>query len=204
MKFYRLSQSRQAGLTLIEMVLALSIIILIIGATVGSIGQQSRHAEMLQAKMQIVQAGVLRLQTDMPCGVTKLSALLRREDAATGLCGDANNLNNWHGPYIDATSMFVNNGNLDLTPLIPGASMSVSQEIVGTEIYTLLKINNITDEVRSAVVARCGDDCLPYKNLTNDEATVGVMVSKIKLKALPNQSYEVAPLPNVCQPGNVC
>jgi prepilin-type N-terminal cleavage/methylation domain-containing protein len=204
MKSIRISHFRQAGLTLIEMVIALSIVVLIVTATVGTLDQQARKAEMLQAKLQIVQAGVLRLQADIPCGVTRLSALIRREDAGTGLCGETNNLERWHGPYIDSTSMFVNQGNLDVTPIIPGASISIVQEVIGAEVYTLLRINDITDEVRSAMIQRCGDDCIPFKNITNDQLTVGLMVSKTKLQALPDQSYDVAPLTNVCQQGATC
>ena len=204
MKSIRFSHTRQIGLTLIEMVIALSLVILVIAATVGTMNQQSRTAEMMQAKLQLVQAGVLRLQTDMPCGVTKLSALVLREDAASGLCGDINNLEKWRGPYIDSTSMFVSGGKLDLGPIIPGASMSISQETVGAEISTLLKVNDITSEIRSAMIARCGDDCLPLKSLTNDGDTIGLLISKTKLRALPDQNYDVAPLANVCRPGNGC
>lgn len=204
MKCFSFPHARQRGLTLLEMVIALSLVVLIITATVSTLGQDSQKAEMLQAKLQLVQAGALRLQTDMPCGVTKLSALIRREDAVDGLCGDTNSLDRWHGPYIDSSSMFVTDGNLDLTPIIPGASMSITQETIGTEIFTVLKINDITDDVRSSMIARCGDDCIPYKAIKNDETTVGLMVSKVKLQALPNQNYEVAPLSNVCRPGNGC
>lgn len=203
MKYSHRLYARQAGLTLIEMVIALSVVVLIISATVIGLDQTARHAEMVQAKLQLVQAASLRLQTDLPCG-GKLSALLRREDALAGLCGDANNLDNWHGPYLDSTSMFVNNGDLDLTPIVPGASMSIAQQMIGSDVYTILKVDNLTDDVRSALVARCGDDCLPYKNLTNDSDTVGVMVSKTKLQALPDSTYEVTPLPFVCGPGMAC
>ena len=204
MKYSSLSHARQAGLTLIEMVIALALVVLIITATVSTLGQDSQKAELLQAKLQLVQAGTLRLQTDMPCGVSKLSALIRREDAVDGLCGETNSLDKWHGPYIDSTSMFVSGGGLDLTPIIPGASMSITQDVVGTEIFTILKIEGITDEIRSAMIARCGDDCVPYKAITNDEQTVGLMVSRAKLQVLTNQNYEVGPLTNVCRPGNGC
>ena len=204
MKRYRLSYAKQAGLTLLEMSIAMGLIVIIIAAMVLGSDQDQRKAELLQARLQMVQAGVLRFQMDLPCGASKLSALLLREDAAAGLCGDANNLDNWHGPYIDAGSMYVNNGELDLTPIVAGASMSVAQETVGTDVYTLIKVNGLTQELRSALIARCGEDCTPYKNLTNDEVTVGAMVSKVRLQPLPAGNYDIAPLTNVCRPGNSC
>ena len=94
MKRYRLSYAKQAGLTLLEMSIAMGLIVIIIAAMVLGSDQDQRKAELLQARLQMVQAGVLRFQMDLPCGASKLSALLLREDAAAGLCGDANNLDN--------------------------------------------------------------------------------------------------------------
>lgn len=204
MKMHRLSYAKQAGLTLLEMSIALGLIVIIVGAMVLSSNQDQQRVQLLQARIQTVQAGVLRFQMDLPCGASKLSALLLREDAASGLCGDANNLDNWRGPYIDAASLYVNNGELDLTPIVAGASMSVAQETVGTDVYTLIKVNGLSQELRSALVARCGEDCTPYKNLTNDEVTVGALVSKTRLQPLPAGNYDIAPLTNVCRPGNSC
>ncbi len=204
MKMHRLSYAKQAGLTLLEMSIALGLIVIIVGAMVLASNQDQQRVQLLQARIQTVQAGVLRFQMDLPCGASKLSALLLREDAAAGLCGDANNLDNWRGPYIDAASLYVNNGELDLTPIVAGASMSVAQETVGTDVYTLIKVNGLSQELRSALVARCGEDCTPYKNLTNDEVTVGALVSKTRLQPLPAGNYDIAPLTNVCRPGNSC
>ena len=183
----------QAGLTLLEMVIGLSVIVLLLVLTMTIFNQNSSRAQSLEAKMQLVRAGVLRFQTDLPCGPATLSALTRREDAAVGLCGDSNNLNNWRGPYIDSGSTYVN-GDSDISTILSGASLAITQQVVnsltGRTIYTILKVSAISDEMRSAVVALCSDDCTPYKNITGDTGTIGMLVSRFSFQA-PDQGADV-------------
>lgn len=183
MKSLSLSK-RQSGLTLIEMVITLSIVVFIITVSVMSMDQNGQRAENLQAKLQLVRSGVLRFQNDLPCGAATLSALTKREDAAVGLCGNANNLDNWRGPYVDASVLYVNGGDSDLASILPGASLSIQQEVLGSQIFTILKVSEVTSDMRSALVAICGDECTPYKNITGDEETVGIVVSKVVLRQL--------------------
>ena len=175
--------SLQAGLTLIEMVIALSVIVLLLLVVAMGFNQNKQRAESLEAKLQLVRSGVLRFQTDMPCGPATLSALTKREDAAVGLCGDANNLNNWRGPYIDSGSTYVNVGDSDLSNILPGASLTITQEVLGSTIYTILKVSEISDEMRSAMIELCSDDCTPYKSITGDAQTTGILVTQFSLKA---------------------
>ena len=175
--------SLQAGLTLLEMVIALSVVVLVLVLTIMGFSQNSGRAQSLEAKMQLVRAGVLRFQTDLPCGPATLSALTMRENAAVGLCGDSNNLNNWRGPYIDSSSTYGNTGDSDLSNILPGASLAITQQVVGSTIYTILKVSEVSDEMRSAMVALCSDDCTPYKRITGDTETIGILVSQLSLRA---------------------
>lgn len=180
--------SKQEGLTLVEMVIALSVIVLVLVLASLNFDQNGRRAESLQAKMQLVRAGVVRFQHDLPCGPSKLSALTLREDAAVGLCGDANNLNNWRGPYIESASTYVNSGDSELSEILPGSSLSITREVVGSTIYTLLRVNAISDEMRSAMINLCADDCTPYKAINGDETTIGLLISELSLQAMNSNS----------------
>lgn len=123
-----------------------------------------------------------------------------REAAAVGLCGDSNNLNNWRGPYIDSGSVYVNAGDSDLSSILPGASLKITQEVVGGTIYTILKVSEISDEMRSALVSLCADDCTPYKQITGDADTTGILVSQLSLKAFDQNgdfvAFGVTPAPS--------
>lgn len=191
MKLLRLSHTGQKGLTMLEMIIALSLTVLFIGAVVSSLGQSQYHAEMIQNKMHLAQIGLQRLQTDMPCGITKLSGLMLRDDATAGLCGDTNDLNRWGGPYMEPGDVLPTNGDLQLNAIVPGVSMSVKKISTPVDFYTIVQVDGLNPELRATIVARCGDDCLPLKNISGDITTVGLMVSNGKVPLVNNETYDV-------------
>ena len=48
--------SKQKGLTLIEMILAVSVVVLVLSLTMTSFNQDGQRAESLQARLQMVRA----------------------------------------------------------------------------------------------------------------------------------------------------
>lgn len=69
MKTFRMGP--QAGLTLIEMVIAVSVIVLLLVLTTMGLNQDKQRAQSLEAKLQLVRAGVLRFQTDHLAGLQR-------------------------------------------------------------------------------------------------------------------------------------
>lgn len=195
MKILRLKH--QTGFSLLEMIIAISLMAILIGVVAISLGQERRHAEMLHQRLQLVQSALLRFETDFPCGANSLAALVRRDQAAAGLCGEANNLEHWRGPYLDAYGDYSLSGDLDLAAIVPGVSMGISQTVISDTYYTIVSLKNINNELRVNIIDRCGDECLPYKNLNGDVTTVGLLVSTTKTQPLLNPTYELTPLPGV-------
>ena len=97
---------QQRGLTLIEMVIAISLLAIMISAIVFSFDGSKSRAQVLVAAMEEYSGAMERLKTDASCYPRSIVALIDRDQAA----GTANSFCNadlskqWNGPYVKAAS----------------------------------------------------------------------------------------------------
>ncbi len=97
---------QQRGLTLIEMVIAISLLAIMISAIVFSFDGSKSRAQVLVAAMEEYSGAMERLKTDASCYPKSIVALIDRDQAS----GQANSFCNadlskqWNGPYVKAAS----------------------------------------------------------------------------------------------------
>lgn len=92
----------QRGLTLIEMVIAISLLAIMISAIVFSFDGTRSRAQVLVASMSEYSGALERLKQDGSCYPRTLSSLFDRAasvGAANSFCG-ADLSRNWNGPYV--------------------------------------------------------------------------------------------------------
>lgn len=92
----------QRGLTLIEMVIAISLLAIMISAIVFSFDGSKSRAQVLIAAMEEYTGAMERIKTDTSCYPKSLAALLDRslaEGTAKSFCG-ADLSKQWNGPYV--------------------------------------------------------------------------------------------------------
>ena len=95
---------KQKGLTLIEMVIAISLLAIMISAIVFSFDGSKSRAQVLVAAMEEYTGALERLKTDASCYPRSLVALIDRAAAAgagSSFCG-ADLSKQWNGPYVKA------------------------------------------------------------------------------------------------------
>lgn len=94
----------QRGLTLIEMVIAISLLAIMISAIVFSFDGSKSRAQVLIAAMEEYTGALERMKTDTSCYPRSLAALIDREKViqpTDSWCG-ANLSLQWNGPYVKA------------------------------------------------------------------------------------------------------
>lgn len=92
----------QRGLTLIEMVIAISLLAIMISAIVFSFDGSKSRAQVLIAAMEEYTGAMERMKTDTSCYPRSLAALIDRSKSLTGAnswCGADLSLQ-WNGPYV--------------------------------------------------------------------------------------------------------
>ena len=93
---------QQRGLTLIEMVIAISLLAIMISAIVFSFDGSKSRAQVLVAAMEEYSGAMERLKTDTSCYPKSIVALIDRHQAS----GQVNSFCNadlskqWNGPYV--------------------------------------------------------------------------------------------------------
>jgi prepilin-type N-terminal cleavage/methylation domain-containing protein len=95
----------QRGLTLIEMVIAISLLAIMISAIVFSFDGSRSKAQVLVASMSEYANAMERLKQDASCYPRNMAALFDRAAAQLGtnsFCG-ADLSRNWNGPYVKAS-----------------------------------------------------------------------------------------------------
>lgn len=95
----------QIGLVLTELVIALTLVTILIGATVSLYDTNRSRAEALYQKMSEVAGGLLRMKTDSACFPNKLAGMVNPLDGSDTFCG-VQSSENWKGPYTDVGTRF--------------------------------------------------------------------------------------------------
>ncbi len=93
---------KQAGFTLLEMVIAIAILAIMLSAIVFSYDGSKSRAQVLVTAMEEYSAGLERIKTDTSCYPKSLTALFDRSQAsgtALSYCG-ADLSRQWNGPYV--------------------------------------------------------------------------------------------------------
>ena len=166
---------RAKGLTLLEFVVASSIVVLLIGVGVSQLNQKQHKAEKVIAQMQMVKTGMLRFNMDYPCSASGLSALVKREDAAIGGCGAANDLSQWKGPYIEGATPLVAE-NINISSIYIDSFLELRQATIGDTYYQAIAlVGTAESELRTSILAQCGRDCQPFPG----KSDIGILVNQV-------------------------
>ena len=97
---------KQAGFTLLEMVIAISILAIMLSAVVFSYDGSKSRAQVLITAMEEYASALERIKTDTSCYPRSLTALFDRSksaSAAASYCG-ADLSKQWNGPYVKPVS----------------------------------------------------------------------------------------------------
>ena len=83
-----------------EFSIALTLVVVVVGAAVSQWSNDKQQATDMIAQLQLARTGMLRFNMDYPCSTRALSALVKREDTQLGSCGDTNDPQSWKGPTL--------------------------------------------------------------------------------------------------------
>ena len=116
----------QIGLVLTELVIALTLVTILIGATVSLYDTNRSRAEALYGKMSEVAGGLLRMKTDSACFPNKLAGMVNPLDGSDTFCG-VQSTEKWKGPYTDVGTRFgtdsTNSKDIVLEQITPALSV---------------------------------------------------------------------------------
>ena len=142
----------QKGLTLLEIVIASSLVVLLIGVIAFQYKSENHQAEQVIAQLQMAKAGVLRYNLNDPKSTNKLADLVRPNDA---------NPENWNGPYIDTATRLTPEGQIDISNIFPESHVELEVETIGETTYQVVLLKGIAEtELKNSILAKCGD-CKP-------------------------------------------
>lgn len=167
-------KKQQAGFTLLEMVIAISILAIMLSAVVFSYDGSKSRAQVLVTAMEEYSAAAERIKTDTSCYPKSLAALFDRSQAvgaALSYCG-ADLSKQWNGPYVKpvssraASSVSNADGDVillgqlspDLTVRIARAQGTYSGSAVGTWKWFIIADNVPQEIVTQAVIICNGSD----------------------------------------------
>lgn len=177
---------KQKGLTLLESMIALGLVTLAIGFIAVSYNSDKHKAEQVISELQMAKAGVLRYNMDFPGSTNKLSSLLTPNGNADG----------WNGPYAD-TSARLNGDNLDISRVYPDTHLELVHEVIDGAHYQAVIVKGLAETgLRSAILAKCGDDCKPLP--VRDD--IGLLIQKVAAVSINGSGYGSHPNPGTPTP----
>ena len=160
----------QKGLTLLEIVIASSLVVLLIGVIAFQYKSENHQAEQVIAQLQMAKAGVLRYNLNDPKSTNKLADLVRPNDA---------NPENWNGPYIDTATRLTSEGQIDISKIFPESHIELMMETIGGITYQAVLLKGIADsQLRNSILAKCGE-CKPLPGRDD----IGVLVQQVGVVA---------------------
>ena len=171
----------QKGLTLIEMVIAISLLAIMISAIVFSFDGSKSRAQVLVAAMNEYAGALERMKTDTSCYPRKLAGLFDRgavETSANSFCG-ADLSKQWNGPYVKAAPADTD-GKVILAQISPDIKLSIVQQTsnfggtTGSSIVTnkwYLLAEGVPSEIALQAVIACNG--VDNANATTGGGTVG-------------------------------
>ena len=171
---------RAKGLTLLEFSIALTLVVVVVGAAVSQWSNDKQQATDMIAQLQLARTGMLRFNMDYPCSTRALSALVKREDVEHGACGDSNDLQVWKGPYIELTNQLINNQDLNVSSVYPESRLTLREATVGNVHYQAIMLEgSASSNLRTAILSQCGSDCMPIPGSED----LGILVSQTQTVA---------------------
>lgn len=155
----------QNGITLTEIIIALGLITVVIGATVALYDGDKQEAQDVIAQLQMAKAGVLRYNLDNPRSTDKLSRLIDPAGAT----------HNWNGPYVDMSVQLAGD-NLDISNVYPDTQLQLVHETIDGNHYQAVIVKGAAETgLRSAILAKCGNDCTPLPG----QDDIGLLIQQV-------------------------
>ena len=144
---------RQAGLTLIELMVVVAIISVLGAIVVAFAGSTKSKATSLLSSMDGLGTGASMLNQDGGCYPVSLRALVQQADAANTFCG-INMMSNWRGPYTK-NSTFNAAGYALLDSVAAGITASITKDTsTGVTRYGVVAAN-VPDEILTEADSQC-------------------------------------------------
>ncbi len=132
---YRLAHRRQRGVSLVELVIAIAVVILMISVFALNYNSNRQKTTQLVSKLQEVKAGVLRFERDYPQGAQSLAALTSPAyiNPADVVSSQPNAPDLWRGPYLQSNNMRPD-GAIDMSDLSEGMMIRRRSQVVSVPI----------------------------------------------------------------------
>jgi prepilin-type N-terminal cleavage/methylation domain-containing protein len=153
----------QDGFTLLEMVIAISILAIMLAAVVFSYDGSKSRGQILVTAMDEYGGALQRMKADTACYPKKLAALLGKEYISNGgadtFCG-TDIRPQWNGPYVKPVAVLdVNSGLIQLKNIAPGIVVSIERQPItaGTDNYCAYYI--LADQVPADVAEQANIAC---------------------------------------------
>lgn len=164
------NKARQGGFTLLEMVIAISILSIMMAAVVLSYDGSKSRGMILVTSMDEYGGAMQRMKADTACYPRSLVALLDRAFVAQGadsFCGSPLT-SQWNGPYIKPVPFDGPNKKLLLKAIAPDVTLTVSRVSVpsGNDVFCHYYI--VADEVPNDIATQATMSC---NSTGNDEQT---------------------------------
>lgn len=186
-------KTKAAGFTLVEMVIAISLLAIMLAAVVFSFDGARSRAQVLITAMDEYGNAMTRLHTDTGCYSQKLSSLLNKPtDAASGstYC-DATGANfvksfsNWSGPYIKTITANAA-GEIEVPSVAPTITLRSLRykDNASKQVFYYIIADGVPIDVATAAYRSCNGG-EPLDAAGNPLGDTPATADMIKLRCLP-------------------
>ena len=153
-KYRPIRMAKQAGFTLIEIILALTIIVGITALITLNIDTNATKGKELFVTMSEVGKALKLMKLDTACYPTKLSALADKTQADQSFCG-IDLQTNWKSQYLQRSDFDAATGNLKLTTIVPGSTLTILVQPSPTGQAWVLRATGIPNGVIDEALKAC-------------------------------------------------
>ena len=151
----RSSSFRQYGLTLLELVIALGLVVLLISAFALAYQPDAYKARQLLSTMETIKAAVLRYNIDFPESTLDLNRLMAPGDTDE---------KSWKGPYLEHT-LRLSGVSAEISNIFPASYLELKVHVdgAGTRHQLVVLRGEAETHLRTALLHECGASCTPVE-----------------------------------------
>ena len=146
---------RQYGLTMLELIIALALVLLLLSFFALAYNPDAYKARQLLSTMETIKAGVLRYNMDFPGSTLDLNQLVMPGNSEE---------KSWKGPYLEQT-LHLNGVAAEVSNIFPASYLELMVHVDGAGARHQLVVlkGEAETHLRSALLHLCGASCTPVE-----------------------------------------